>query len=504
MKQYPFTSPLAASLACILLLALTACTSPALEELAPGTDAAPAPLIISVSDGGHSSATQTRAVEKNFTTVFTDGDQIGLYVVKDGEIKRSNLRLTLLNGKWTLPDGTPQLVYSPGTSYYAYYPYQDDTYMAGKVSISSSGVDIFATLVDTWKPEFHQNTYEAYTASDLMTARGVCSNANGNYTLNFQMQHRMGMLLVTIAPQNITGTDLMIYIKSRELAGARNFRVNNGAMYYSKGYRYPNEEFRYLINPADNKRDYRLEFVNDAGGTIYNFNPLPGGGRYVESSPFENGGVKPISLIGYYYMDDGTLAKPSGDVMPEGCIGIIFSDADPTADDPILARDHPKCTHGLVVALKDAADAGIPWSAVQEDVNSWTNSANSGANQVDIRNTTLKQGYANTQALRAYNRANAGKKVVPVEYIDRYAVPYPARSSGWYLPSISSLMELANSGIAPADFQNAGGEGLGTDYWSSSEFDDSAGYYGLFSPLPSSSASMPKTNTYKVRAVLAF
>lgn len=497
MKRYTSILPLA----CCLLLALAACTPQTLDELAPGTNADARPLAISVTDGGHSSATQTRAEEKNFTTVFTDRDQIGLYVVKDGEIKRSNLRLTLLNGKWTLPIGTPQLVYSPGASYYAYYPYKDDTYMADKVSIPSSGDDIFAPLVDTWQPAFDQDTHKAYTASDLMTARGECRNENGNYTLNFQMQHRMGMLLLTCVPPVPSTGDLKYHHEGWMMQYFNgNPKVDGGLTYYCKGY-------RYLVNPANNNKKYKMTYKNGATPmelTGY-FNPLPGGGRYLEYVANENADVNfVLAKVGDYYMDDGTIVYRDWGVMPEGCIGIVFSVGDPTAQDPILARDHPKCTHGLVVALKDAADAGIQWSAVQEDVNSWTNSADRGANKVDIRNATLKQGYANTKALRAYNRANAGKKVVPVEYIDRYAVPYPAGSSGWYLPSISSLMELANSGIAPADFQNAGGEGFSTDYWSSSEFDDAAGYYGLFSPLPSSSSFMPKTNTSKVRAVLAF
>lgn len=496
MKRYTSILPLA----CCLLLALAACTPQTLDELAPGTNADARPLAISVTDGGMYSTPdpdrQTRAEERGYQTVFTEGDQIGLYVVKDGAVEKSNLCLTLRGGKWTLPANTAGIYYTPDKSFYAYYPYKDDNYMRGKVSLGSN--DFFEALVKDWKPNIHQNTYEAYTASDLMTAGGVCSNENGNYTLHFRMEHRMGMLLAkAIAPKPFNG-DLKYHNEGWLLHYFKNPLVNGGSMYYSKGY-------RYLINPADNNKGYMITYRDEGKEMQFTFDGLPGGGRYLEYVANENADVDFVPVqVGDYYMNDGTIVYRDWGVMPEGCIGIVFSVGDPTAQDPILARDHPKCTHGLVVALKDAADAGIQWSAVQEEVNSWTNSADRGANKVDIRNATLKQGYANTKALRAYNRANAGKKVVPVEYIDRYAVPYPAGSSGWYLPSISSLMELANSGIAPADFQNAGGEGFGTDYWSSSEFDDAAGYYGLFSPLPSSSSFMPKTNTSKVRAVLAF
>lgn len=38
---------------------------------------------------------QTRAQERGYSTVFTEGDCIGLYVVKDGTLEVKNLCLTL-------------------------------------------------------------------------------------------------------------------------------------------------------------------------------------------------------------------------------------------------------------------------------------------------------------------------------------------------------------------------------------------------------------------------
>ena len=38
---------------------------------------------------------QTRAQERGYRTVFTEGDRIGLYVVKDGTLEVENLCLTL-------------------------------------------------------------------------------------------------------------------------------------------------------------------------------------------------------------------------------------------------------------------------------------------------------------------------------------------------------------------------------------------------------------------------
>ncbi len=113
---------------------LAACTSDALDELPPaGTDPDARPLTITVSDGGMYATGQTRAQERGYSTVFTEGDRIGLYVVKDGTLEVKNLCLTLQGGKWTLPAGTSQLLYSPDKSYHAYYPYRKDGDLNGKV-----------------------------------------------------------------------------------------------------------------------------------------------------------------------------------------------------------------------------------------------------------------------------------------------------------------------------------------------------------------------------------
>ena len=97
MKQHHSIFPPAASLACALILMLAACTSDALDELPPaGTDPDARPLTITVSDGGMYATGQTRAQERGYSTVFTEGDRIGLYVVKDKTLEVENLCLKLL------------------------------------------------------------------------------------------------------------------------------------------------------------------------------------------------------------------------------------------------------------------------------------------------------------------------------------------------------------------------------------------------------------------------
>ena len=202
MKQHHSIFPPAASLACALILMLAACTSDALDELPPaGTDPDARPLTITVSDGGMYATGQTRAQERGYSTVFTEGDRIGLYVVKDKTLEVENLCLTLQGGKWTLPAGTSQLLYSPDRSYHAYYPYQDNSYMSGRVSPGDE--DFFKSVVYDWPVKINQSTYAQYTASDLMTARGVYSN----HTLSFAMEHRMSLFILQVPATKYTYTE---------------------------------------------------------------------------------------------------------------------------------------------------------------------------------------------------------------------------------------------------------------------------------------------------------
>uniref|UniRef100_UPI0022DF9FB9 fimbrillin family protein n=1 Tax=Bacteroides intestinalis TaxID=329854 RepID=UPI0022DF9FB9 len=66
---------------------------------------------------------------------------------------------------------------SPDKSYHAYYPYQNDSDMNGKVSPGDK--DFFKLLVKAWSVKDNQRTYAQYTASDLMTARHVPAHPSG-------------------------------------------------------------------------------------------------------------------------------------------------------------------------------------------------------------------------------------------------------------------------------------------------------------------------------------
>ena len=256
---------------------------------------------ITVTDGGFSSADtpRTRAVEEEYATEFTEGDRAGLYAVDQDDIVLENVPVTATNGTndeivWTLPDGT-SLSHSEQTNYFLYYPYQAE--MTGKVEAYniSSAEKFFSTLILEWRPKADQREYAAYTASDLMVAKGTVGKITEKHLipLTFTMKHCMALAVVE-APDALyrvtsynsgkTKCDITIYQCS-------------GIKFDGEAQPYPLPEkfvhrYRYIVNPMQGfiltgsyigpTNEYKYDFkVNDNQRVLtagcYTSYPVDGG-----------------------------------------------------------------------------------------------------------------------------------------------------------------------------------------------------------------------------------
>lgn len=371
MKQHHSIFPPAASLACALILMLAACTSDALDELPPaGTNPDARPLTITVSDGGMYATGQTRAQERGYSTVFTEGDRIGLYVVKDGTLEVENLCLTLQGGKWTLPAGASQLLYSPGRSYHAYYPYRKDGDLTGGVLPGDE--DFFKSVVNAWPVESDQRTYAQYTASDLMTARGVYSN----HTLSFAMEHRMSLFILQVPATKYNYTEK---IDGQEISKSY-YRYT--AVISENSYWQENPcTARLLVNTKNPTVSYpgayKYYYKGNRETFYFDYSQLnlqPGKYTVHKLGGNEAGKEEFRSLeAGDYYMQDGSIlpgdevSNPSRDEQ-ESCLGVVFwvgeidemhwTQTKDYKGDHLLMSDHPECVHGMVVAMNDASQGG--------------------------------------------------------------------------------------------------------------------------------------------------
>lgn len=541
MKQHHSIFPPAASLACALILMLAACTSDALDELPPaGTDPDARPLTITVSDGGMYATGQTRAQERYYSTVFTEGDRIGLYVVKDGTLEVKNLCLTLQGGKWTLPAGTSQLLYSPDRSYHAYYPYRDDRYLIGGVSPGDE--DFFKSVVYYWLVKTNQRTYAQYTASDLMTARGVYSN----HTLSFAMEHRMSLLILQVPATKYNYTEK---IDGREIS--KSYYRYTAVISENSCWQENPCTARLLVNtkgPVPSRPGpYEYYYKGNRETFYFDYSQLnlqPGKYTVHEIDGDEAIKERPLAA-GDYYMQDGSIL-PGDEISNlsrderKSCLGVVFwvgeidemhwTKAGRLKGDRLLMRDHPECVHGMVVAMHDASQK-VKWAIGKGEAEStyaWADSFNDftpgeQADWEEIRKSDLYFGYCRSRLMALYDSRHDDTTFPVYNAIATYAGEHlaPAGSSGWFLPGIYELatlcfgvpknytekgstyyyenLQMLNK-INPQIAMASGNELIG-EYWSSNESGTVAWRVNLDSP---GYGVKPKADTYKVRAVLAF
>lgn len=198
MKQYKFIQKL---LLAVLALGCASCSQD--EETQVNQQNL---VVLNVADTGLvSSESQTRTVDDGFVTTFTQGDQLGLFAVKDGLImdEINNMLLTYNGSSWS---GKPILYDESleGVVFYAYYPYQAD--MTGKTDLQ--GEDFFAPLVDSWNLTNAQSDQKEYAKQDLMTSgKTELIGENGNYSLSFQLSHRMSLVVVKLPSTHYLFTD---------------------------------------------------------------------------------------------------------------------------------------------------------------------------------------------------------------------------------------------------------------------------------------------------------
>lgn len=230
------------------------------------------------------------------------------------------------------------------------------------------------------------------------------------------------------------------------------------------------------------------------------------------------------AAAGDFYMNDGTLVDKDAaltNAQKSACLGIVYWVGDITGEDPLLKREKPGCTHGLVMALWDASNS--LWSSNYEDIaKNWLSGQGDTYGITTLHEIDKMQGYANTAALNDYNESDnvsndPSLKVLPIGIIAEYAKshPTPESSSGWYWPSLKELEYMcrgqnnssgvAGKGMLDDQLDILGIKHLQSDYyWSSSEQPGAKLALTAIFKNGGWGMSTKDTNQYGVRAVLAF
>lgn len=580
-NNYPYHHTAALLMLPVVLMVLVgACTAD--DGFVPWPGEAPAtsapPLTITVTDGAYApaptandeddaAAPATRAVERGFATEFTAGDQIGLYEVIEKEqshggshynVITKNLCLTYSGTAWTLPTGvelTPERS-ADGfrMHYYAYYPWQKDEDMAGKV-VSDIGEyitrptgkpwtpqEFFAPLINFWQPASNQSTYAAYTASDLMVSRGtVAKRTDGSdgSELRFEMEHQMALAVIQVPTTKYTYTETI----SGE-ATTKDYRLYTG-MNAGKCWKENSYTMRRLVIPNSHEIYALTSTYYNSLPEIRQFNVLlyngefPPGAYRLYTIDGGKAEVKERPLAaGDFYMRDGSIlpreAADSGDLpddVQKDCLGVVFwvgenegmhwTQTNLGEGDHLLMRHHPECTRGMAVALHDASQ-GAAWATGEGAfLYDWADGFGgfTPAEQADWEaiEASDRYGYCRSRLMKLYGAHHPATTFPAYDGIDAYAAAHPAPdgSSGWLFPNLYELATLCfgtpiNFGynfkylnmlkkINPQIDKAAGNKLIGK-YWSSYE-SSYVWHVNLDSP---GFGMKPKTETYRVRAVIAF
>lgn len=563
-------------LAAALLLVMLAAGCTADDDFSPAPDnpaASSAPLTITVTDGAYAPAPSadddatpapaTRAVERGYATEFTAGDKIGLYEVKQEAVsggfsyyykvttKNSNLCLTYDGTAWTLPPGAELSPERPSanerTYYYAYYPWQDDSYMNGIVDYgrnwnSAAGIpptpqEVFSNLILFWNPANDQSTYADYTASDLMVAKGELRNRTDGdgHALHFTMEHQMSLIIVRLPGTKYTYSETIKNV-AREKSYNLYFGHQTNILCWEENYntmrclRNSRSASPFFMNGSYynsnlEKRNFSITELPDPG--TYKLYTIDGGAETVTKRPLQ---------AGDFYMNDGGIIPKNnvtGTNMPDGvrkdCLGVVFwvgeiggkhwTQTGYKAGDHLLMHDHPECVHGIVVALKNAASDKREWSSSTNtsDTYTWFKSYEATGQKAErelMVGSTDAFGYNFSRRIQWY-RDYGEQRTEAYDAIEAFARtnPTPTGCSGWYFPTDYEMIVMSRGTsnldedygmdtLLDAQFDKVGGSKFTNDYYWSSTDAPGSGHCIRFSD--NYRIRDNKKNKHYVRAVLVF
>lgn len=444
MKNYFAKSSVALM---VVSAALASCTQ---EEIVQNDLPTRQTLNISVNTQDFVSEDGSRAttgIDAGRTTVFAEGDEMGMYVISnDGTVICNNEKFVYNGTTW---EAANELYYWKNANYIVYYPYNADLTAQNITKVEEIKTK-FAEPVDFYT----QNTAEAYEKADLMLAE-VNSPANG--TIQFKLAHQFSMVEINVPVRRYKTTEAQgnfEYTAPVSLTWNTDLKIGDKEVTpYSTG----KGSFRFIV-PSATDLSLTLDgcLIYDEGVPVYfgsstepqSINLASGLCKVynVTYSEVENTVVTRDLEVGDYYYSDGSI-YPYGNQQDDndltkpvknGCIGVIFEVG--------TGVPNTSWTHGSVLALKSLGQA--KWSA---------NRCTVEGNVVTLDNyANAKHGYEVTQSLVHMDgflwndAANLAYNLGKGEDDSQYAAP--VSSSGWYLPSLNDWVSIIGNLGGDTDF----------------------------------------------------
>lgn len=177
--------------------------------------------------------------------------------------------------------------------------------------------------------------------------------------------------------------------------------------------------------------------------------------------------------VGDYFYSDGTWSAELQSA--KTVVGVVFAKANVAASDPVLAKDFPGCTHGLVLGLNEYSQQDFGAVSTYDGHGNYTGL---GYEASSIVNVDKPNGYGNSKAHRELNAAKP-------DYVSMFneqsgviaeqtnAVVTPSGASSWYVPSYREMtMILANYDTINESLTAAGGTEIAAPYEKEDSWDD--------------------------------
>lgn len=405
--------------------------------------------VVATANDFVSSDATSRIIETNYTTTFEAGDNIGVFVVRDGEALVSNMKMTLgVDGTTWAGENGAKLYYYKDADYIAYSPYTEG------LSVTSEK-EIITHFTTKLEGTTGQSTLADYQAADLMTASVAAAEVTRGENITFSFAHKMSMIEIKVPIRAYTSggyeysaplglkvkigetEDFSLYTFGKETTGDVGSEVTKGI-------------YRCIVAPSNKELKVEGEF-QDGPAPVYfpatggNLSVIPEAGKYKGidvNYPGHSGIVERDLEVGDYYYADGSIyPKKLGNAPKTGCIGIIFSTT--VAEQSLIDL---KCNHGYVIALNNVKGtmASVTygnWSSNTSEVAGGDDNVVTATSMTDDNKQAVfaaKNGYDMTLTL-------VEKGVTAAILARDYDCAYPEGTSGWFLPAPGQVAEFLNN-----------------------------------------------------------
>lgn len=435
-----------------LAAATTSCSNDDLARIADKGNE----LSVTVDDAGFASS---RATEDGYTTIFTAGDKVGVFAVKDGAIAGgvNNVCLEAVEGaegkvQWTTRSSALQEI--EGATYFAYYPYCESL-PAAVDAAASDAEGFFAGVAAAWPVAADQSNYADYTASDFMTASAQVTE---EHSLRFVLSHRMALAIITLPTTRYVFTNepsipdyVLFKAENVSFSGFKPLEVKAATRY------------AYIMNPANEAPMLAGAYGEEPLVSQWRFTPTlrPGTvNTYNIDRKKGEGEIKHLLQVGDFLLSDGRLLSKDADEMTvraADVVGIVFNiDPDRIGDDEKQALGG--VAHATVVAVKEAVygnNANLSWSTTSRDEKAI------GFKEIIGPSTAIETIALAEEELSGLHNLNLIRTKRPAAYEAGQYEAFKAAAdhgkdkgnymvlagltTGWYLPTLGQWFDLARN-----------------------------------------------------------